>query len=176
MVCWLTEVVHRAGKLITHADGLSRSDHLPEPENYKEEEQAEYIQAMDESLANITEQMDQGLDTINLSRAQRADEYLQKVFEWKSEGKVFTKTELTKFEDRELKRYAEQLESIEEINGILYQKYIPNVPMAKQRMRSIIPEELREQAFFFSHSHPASGILEKLGHHTRQLRNSGGLE
>ena len=31
---------HKTGKNITHADGLSRSDHLPEPEIYELEEQA----------------------------------------------------------------------------------------------------------------------------------------
>ena len=53
------------------------------------------------------------------------------------------KKELRKLEDIELRIYAEQVDSFEEINGIWYQKYIPNVPMARQRMRAIIPEELR---------------------------------
>ena len=35
--------------------------------------------------------------------------------------------------------------------------------MVRQRMRAIIPEELREQAFFFSHSHPASRNFVKIG-------------
>ena len=28
------DVTHRAEKFITHADGLSRGDHLPEPKRY----------------------------------------------------------------------------------------------------------------------------------------------
>ena len=63
--------------------------------------------------------------------------------------------------------YGEQLESIEEMDGILHQKYIPNIPMARQRMCDIIPEELREQAFHYIHSHPASGHFGKIGTSTR---------
>ena len=168
---WLTEmesfqyeVIHRAGKLIKHVDGLSRCDHLPEPELYEESEQAEYVQAMeDESFLNIVAQMEEGLDTENLLKAQRADKYLQQVAEWIANGKVFTKRELKGIEDKELRTYGHQLESIEEIDGILYQKYMPNVPMARQRMRAIIPEELREQAFFYCHIHPASGHFGQIG-------------
>ena len=47
----------------------------------------------DETLAKIREKMDNGFYFERLLKAQRADEYLQKVFEWKSEGKEFTKNE-----------------------------------------------------------------------------------
>ena len=72
-------------------DGLSRCDHLPEPEVYEEAEQAEYVQAMeDESFLNIVAQMEEGLDIENLLKAQREDKYLQQVAEWIANGKVFT--------------------------------------------------------------------------------------
>ena len=168
---WLTElesfqyeVIHRAGKLIKHVDGLSRSDHLPEPEIHEETEQAEYVQAMeDESFFNIVAQMEEGLDTENLLKAQKSDKYLQQVAEWIANGKVFTKKELKEIEDKELRTYGQQLESIEKVDEILYQKYMPNVPMARQRFRAIVPEELREQAFFYCHSHPASGHFGQIG-------------
>ena len=34
------EVLHRSGELLTNADGLTMSDHLPEPESYELEEQS----------------------------------------------------------------------------------------------------------------------------------------
>ena len=80
---------------------------------------------------------------------------------------MLTKEDLKKLEDKELRVYGEQLESIEEMDGILYHKYIPNIPMARQRMRAIIPEELREQAFHYIHTHPASGHFGKIGTSTR---------
>ena len=53
------DVTHITRKIITHAGGLPRNDHLPEPESCEVEEQAEYIQEMDdEPLANIKEWMD----------------------------------------------------------------------------------------------------------------------
>ena len=81
-LCWLTNLenfqydeTHRAGKLITHADGLSRSDHLPDPKSYELEVQAEYIPEMDyEPVANKNKQMDDGLDTERLLRVKIADE------------------------------------------------------------------------------------------------------
>ena len=42
---------------------------------------------------------------------------------------MLTKEDLKKLEDKELRVYGEQLETIEEIDGILYQKYIPNIPI-----------------------------------------------
>ena len=96
-------------------------------------------------------------------RAQRADEHLQQVNKWIADKVVLTREDLKKLEDKELRVYGEQLASIEVVDGILYQKYIPNIPMAKQRMRAIIPEELREQAFHYIHSHPASGHFGKIG-------------
>ena len=80
---------------------------------------------------------------------------------------MLTKADLKKSEDKELRVYGEQLESIEEMDGILYQKYVPNFPMARQKMHAIIPEELREQAFHYIHSHPASGHCGKIGNSTR---------
>ena len=62
------------------------------------------------------------------------------------------------------------MESIEEMKGILEQKYIPNIPMARQRMCAIIPEELREQAFHYIHSHPASGHFGIIGTSTRAAK------
>ena len=168
---WLTElesfqyeVTHRAGKLIPHVDGLSRCGHLPEPESHEELEQAEYLQVIEEDF--ICE-IQEGLDTDNLLRAQRADKYLQQVSQWLADKKVLSKDDFKKLESKEARVYASHLSSLEEIDGILYQKYTPNIPMAKQIRRPIIPEELREQAFYYSHAHPASGHFGKIGTSTR---------
>ena len=120
------EVFHRAGKLIPHVDGLSRSGHLPEPEEHEEMEQAEYLQVLEEHsfICEISE----GLDTENLLRAQRADVHLQHVNKWIADKVVLTREDLKKLEDKELRVYGEQLASIEVVDGILYQKCIPNIP------------------------------------------------
>ena len=60
--------------------------------------------------------------------------------------------------------YGERSESIEEMDGILNHNYIANIPMAKQRMHAINPEELREQGFHYTHSHPESGHFGKNKH------------
>ena len=93
-------------------------------------EQAEYLQVLEEH--SFISEISEGLDTEHLLRAQRADKYLQQVNEWIANGVVLTKEDLKKLEDKELRVYGEQLEFIEEMDGILYKKYIPNIPMAKQ--------------------------------------------
>ena len=59
MVSFQYDVTHRVEKITFHADGLMRSDHLPEPESCESEEQ----EMSDETLANIREQMNNGSDT-----------------------------------------------------------------------------------------------------------------
>ena len=104
------EVVHRAGKLIPHVDGLSRSGHLPEPEEHEEMEQAEYLQVLEEHsfICEISE----GLDTEKLLIAQRADKHLQQVNKWITNKVVLTREDLKKLEDKKFRVYGEQLESI----------------------------------------------------------------
>ena len=78
-----------------------------------------------------------------------------------------TKAELREIADKELHTYAHHLDSIEEKEGTLYQKYISNRPMDRQKLRAIIPEGLRDQVFYFSHIHPAAGHFGHRGTSTR---------
>ena len=169
---WLCEVqsyqftvVHQAGKLIPHVDGLSRSSHLPPPEEEETLEQEEYIEAMEEE--GYVSKIDETLCPENLIRAQRSDNNLKQVLTWVAEGKKITKVDLKKIPDKELRTYAHNIESLVEEDGTLYQKYTPNRPMDKQRLRVVVPEELREQVFYYSHVHPAAGHFGHKGTSTR---------
>ena len=159
------EVRHRAGRLIPHVDGLSRSSHLPPPDKEEEEEQDEYVQSL--HAAGYIAEIEEALCPEGLLGAQRNDENLKHVFAWKAEGKKMTKAELREIADKELRTYAHHLDSIEEKEGTLYQKYISNRPMDRQKLRAIIPEELRDQVFYFSHIHPAAGHFGHRGTSTR---------
>jgi hypothetical protein len=173
---WLTEiqsfdfeVKHRAGKSIPHVDGLSRSGHLPPPTKEEEREQEELIQELEEE--DYIDEVGEDLDTDNLKRAQREDEMLQQVAKWIAEDKKLTKEDIKRCESKEMRTYAVNLASLEEVDGILYQKFTSNLPMEKQKLRAIIPEKLRDQVFYHAHLHPSSGHFGELGTSTRAAQS-----
>ena len=169
---WLAEVqsyqftvVHRAGRLIPHVDGLSRSGHLPPPEEEETREQGEFIQSLEDN--EYVPEFEEALCPEGLIRAQRHDENIRQVLTWLAEGKQMTKAELKEIPDKELRTYAHNLGSLVEKEGTLYQKYTPNRPMNRQKLRAVVPEELRDQVFYFSHVHPAAGHFGQKGTSTR---------
>ena len=169
---WLAEVqsyqfdvVHRAGRLIPHVDGLSRSGHLPPPEEEETQEQEEFIQSIEETEYIV--ELEEVLCPEGLIQAQRNDKNIGQVLTWLAEKKCMTKAELKEIQDKELRTYAHNLGSLVVEGETLYQKYTPNRPMDKQRLRAVVPEELRDQVFYFCHVHPASGHFGQTGTSTR---------
>ena len=153
------EITHRAGKTITHADGLSRSSHLPKPDQKEEEEQGEYIE-------NVTEELELNME--NLRREQRDDPHLKYVFKWIRTQKPDKKD--IKHLEPEVKQYWNAFEGMEIRDQLMYMKYQANQNIGQQTPRVVIPERLRSQAFYYVHNHPSAGHFGRDGTKARAAR------
>ena len=140
------EVKHRRGVDNSNADGVSRSNHLPE-----EEEEPEWN---DTAMVNEIQEEVKDLDREALLNAQREDSDLCKVRTWLQGGKP-TKEEMKDFSET-LKIYAQQ-EITEEPDGMLIRSVRSNVAPGNQRKTILIPERYKDAVFYWSHQHPSAG-------------------
>ena len=80
-------------------DGLSRSSHLPPPEEEETLEHEHFVEALKDE-GHVLE-LDEALCPEGLIRVQRNDKNLKKVLAWLAENKKMTKAELKEIPDKE---------------------------------------------------------------------------
>ena len=140
------EVKHKKGVDNGNADGVSRSNHLPE------EEPEDWDEGI---VADINEEADiRDLDRDMIIAAQREDPELVRVRRWLTEG-IPSHEEMKDFSEN-LKAYAQQ-EIKEEADGMLVRHVTSNKSPLFKRNAILVPEKFKEAVFFWSHRHPSAG-------------------
>ena len=139
------EVRHRRGVDNGNADGVSRSNHLPE------EEPEDWDAG---TIAGVREEIERDLDREAIIKAQKEDEILIEVRKWLTEGKP-SHEEMKAFGE-ELKVYAQQ-EIKEEPDGMLVRHVTSNKSPLFKRNAILVPDTLRDAVYFWSHQHPSAG-------------------
>ena len=170
------EVFHKPGKDNTNADNLSRSDHLPEPtEEEAKEAEEEYIRSLYQYIEELDkEEKDQEIKDVenesikemhNFGRdvspeqviiAQKEDPIVAEVRSWIQQKKKPEKEEL-KGEDEELKHYSQVADALEIKDDILYYPYKLNHLGGQKSYRMVMPKEIRDAVFYWSHQSTTAG-------------------
>ena len=166
------EVFHKPGKDNTNADNLSRCDHLPEPTEEEakeaEEEYVRYIRELDEQdrgldiqeieTRSIRDMHNYGSDVSprHVSIAQKEDPIVAEVRSWVQQNKKPDKEEL-KGKDEELKHYSQILDALEIRDDILYYPYKLNHLGGQKSYRMVMPQEIRDAVFYWSHQSTTAG-------------------
>ena len=153
------EVVHRKGTENTNADALSRSNHLPEPDPEEEKEQQDFIGAIRPELSREI-----------ILRAQASDATLKVVRGWLSEGVIPSRGEI-RGEPLEVHRYRQLAGSIRiEEDGLLVLEG-NELPQGGRRKLVLVPDELQEVVFFYTHTHLTAGHFGIHATRARLVRN-----
>ena len=156
------EIHHVPGKSTGAADGLSRSEHLPDPTPEEEAESVEFVGHVGDNLADDMEVPDEGVleaarwNRAGLKQAQEEDEVLGHVKRWVKGARP------TKEEVRGLPQdawcYYKQLEvlDVDEGDTLIRRKKDKG---GKQLQQILIPEakKLKDEVFKWSHVHPSAG-------------------
>ena len=174
------EVKHKPGIENTNADNLSRSNHLPPPTEEEIEEGASEHSRNIQELEQIVAELDKDervkeIKRIELSRksirrmhefggdisipeiirAQKTDPTVAEVRLWVENGRCPDKEEL-KGKNEELRRYAQVFEVLKLQQDVLYNVKRLNTT-EEDVIRVVIPEELRDACFYWSHQHITAG-------------------
>ena len=156
---WLAElagyqmtVVHKAGKLNKNADSLSRAEHLEAATRQEEEEQEEYVHAVEqEDLypdTSITRPM--------IRQAQHEDEVCKQVMDWLDKDQKPASQEMRggQMALYVLRQQYEQL-SVAPDGVLMINRPVNEVDQLA--MKIVLPEELRPRAFYHAHTHATAG-------------------
>ena len=159
------EVYHRPGKKNTNADAMSRSNHMDEPTQEDEDEEAGYIHRLyclvkkleddDEQIKNLHRTGDK-LMKDNIVREQKDDSILREVRKWIKKNKLPTKQEI-RDQPEELKVYHQNFEVLKVEKDVLYRMKTCNDETGKVVHQICVPESLREVVHGWSHAHPSAG-------------------
>ena len=169
---WLSEiqsyefdVYHRPGKKNTNADAMSRSNHMDEPTQEDEDEEAGYIHRLyclvkeleeeDEQIKNLHRIGDK-LMKDNIVREQKDDAILREVRKWIKKNKLPTRQEI-RDQPEELKVYHQNFEVLKVEKDVLYRMKTCNDETGKVIHQICVPESLREVVHGWSHEHPSAG-------------------
>ena len=187
------EVRHLPGKTNTTADNLSRCDHLPPPTKEEVMEgEGEFVNSLcapcrkqvedvvvelerDERFqeviraetARIRRMHEFGADVSipEIIRLQKTDPVVAEVRQWIEEGRKPEKEALREKEE-ELRHYAQEFEALEIENDVLYHTIRLNA-IERNVKRIVVPSDLRDACFYWSHRHLTAGHF---GHKATLLR------
>ena len=157
------EIHHVPGKSTGAADGLSRSDHLPDPTPEEEAESLEYVGHIGDNLADEVVMPDEGIleaarwNRAGLKQAQEEDDVLCQVKRW-VKGARPTKEEVRGL-PQDAHCYYKQLDILDVDEGdVLIRRKAGKEP-DQQFQQILIPEnrKIRDEVFKWSHAHPSAG-------------------
>jgi deoxyuridine 5'-triphosphate nucleotidohydrolase len=135
-------VTHRPGRLNLNADNLSRSGHLPAATKEEEEEQGQWICE---------------LNQMNLAKEQSEDPLLMQVRNWMKDQEVPTR-EAMRGLPRELHQYRGIFGALR-MDGelMVYRSKVNSYDDQEVKNRVLIPQSLRDEVFFYLHTHQHCG-------------------
>ena len=157
------EIHHVPGKSTGAADGLSRSDHLPDPTPEEEAESLEYVGHIGDNLVDEVAMPDESIlealrwNRAGLKRAQEEDEVLSQVKRWVKGAKP------TKEEVRGLPQdahcYYKQLEILDVDEGDTLIRRKSGKEPDQQLQQILVPgnQRIQGEVFKWSHAHPSAG-------------------
>ena len=157
------EIHHVPGKSTGAADGLSRSDHLPDPTPEEEAESLEYVGHMGDNLEDAAVMPDEGIleamrwNRAGLKRAQEEDEVLSEVKRW-VKGARPTKEEVRGLPE-DAHCYYKQLDIVDVDEGDTLIRRKSGKEPDQQLQQILVPtnQKIRDEVFKWSHAHPSAG-------------------
>ena len=157
---WLAElagyqmtVIHKAGKLNKNADALSRAEHLEAATRQEEDEQEEYVYAV-----NTEEDLypDTSITRPMIRQAQQEDEVCRQVLDW-LEKEQRPAAQTLRGGPMALYVLRQQYEQLSvAADGVLMINRPVN-ELDQLAIKIVLPEELRPRAFYHAHTHATAG-------------------